>query len=448
MKRYSAFFSKYQLVILYFFIMLCNGFPINSFAQDRIETSTPNPVGSGARALGMGGAFIAVADDATAASWNPGGLIQLDFPEISFVGAGFHRIENNSFGTNPEGNGPDSVSEVQLNYFSIAYPFTLWRRNMIVSLNHQHLYDFTRKWDFSLNLKDGEKLVKTSVDYEQDGGLTALGIAYCIQLNLNLSFGFTLNFWDNNIGKNEWERKAVIHRSNPERESTEFNHYLFKGVNANFGLMWQSLDQKITIGAVFKTQFDADLTHSCSLDGRIVPKNEETLTMPMSYGIGIAYRHSDSLTIAADVYRTDWDDFVIETENISFVTGLPIKKRSSVTGLPIDKSDVDPTYQIHIGAEYLYTKWKYMTAVRAGAFYDPAPAEGSPDDFWGFSAGAGIVFDHLFNDKRCLKAVIFDFAYQYRFGNDVGKYMMSNLEFSQDIEEHTVYASIIFHLDF
>ncbi len=51
--------------------------------------STFNPVGSGARALGMGNAFIAVADDATAASWNPGGLIQLGCPEVSVVGAFF-----------------------------------------------------------------------------------------------------------------------------------------------------------------------------------------------------------------------------------------------------------------------------------------------------------------------------------------------------------------------
>ena len=33
-------------------------------------SSSLTPVGSGARALGMGGAFIAIADDATAASWN------------------------------------------------------------------------------------------------------------------------------------------------------------------------------------------------------------------------------------------------------------------------------------------------------------------------------------------------------------------------------------------
>ena len=48
-------------------------------------TSSPNVVGSGARALGMGGAFIAIADDATAASWNPGGLTQLERPEMSLV---------------------------------------------------------------------------------------------------------------------------------------------------------------------------------------------------------------------------------------------------------------------------------------------------------------------------------------------------------------------------
>jgi hypothetical protein len=38
--------------------------------------SPPVPVGSGARAMAMGGAFIATADDATAASWNPAGLIR------------------------------------------------------------------------------------------------------------------------------------------------------------------------------------------------------------------------------------------------------------------------------------------------------------------------------------------------------------------------------------
>src|SRR3954470_18524402 len=42
--------------------------------------------GSGARALGMGGAFIARPDDATAATWNPAGLSYLRALEISAAG--------------------------------------------------------------------------------------------------------------------------------------------------------------------------------------------------------------------------------------------------------------------------------------------------------------------------------------------------------------------------
>ncbi len=65
------------------------------FLEQRVEfPSSPNPVGSGARALGMAGAFIAIADDATAASWNPGGLAELERPEVAVVGAAFHRIDD------------------------------------------------------------------------------------------------------------------------------------------------------------------------------------------------------------------------------------------------------------------------------------------------------------------------------------------------------------------
>ena len=48
-----------------------------------IQFSFSNP---GARSLGMGGAFAAVADDATAAFANPAGLTQLTRPEISVEG--------------------------------------------------------------------------------------------------------------------------------------------------------------------------------------------------------------------------------------------------------------------------------------------------------------------------------------------------------------------------
>src|SRR6187401_373432 len=62
--------------------------PPPQIGQDELDLqSRANVVqGSGARALGMGGAFLARADDATAASWNPAGLSYLRAPELSFVG--------------------------------------------------------------------------------------------------------------------------------------------------------------------------------------------------------------------------------------------------------------------------------------------------------------------------------------------------------------------------
>ena len=87
--------NPYVFVSLLTLIISINVFHF-AFAQqiERVEIpSSLNPVGSGARALGMGGAFIAVADDATSASWNPGGLIQLETPETSVVGFFFHRSE-------------------------------------------------------------------------------------------------------------------------------------------------------------------------------------------------------------------------------------------------------------------------------------------------------------------------------------------------------------------
>lgn len=44
-------------------------------------------VGAGGRALGMGGAFVAVADDASAAYWNPAGLVSLEHRELHVMHA-------------------------------------------------------------------------------------------------------------------------------------------------------------------------------------------------------------------------------------------------------------------------------------------------------------------------------------------------------------------------
>ncbi len=448
MIKYEYSSSKPIAFILHFLIII-NIMPLNPcLGQDYIQRveipSSPNPVGSGARALGMGGAFIAVADDATAASWNPGGLVQVEYPEISFVGDMFHRGEDNSFEINPEASGIQSVSEAGVNYLSATYPFNLRGYNMVVSVNYQNLYDFTREWDFPL-ISDSYRRM---LDYQQEGSLSAIGIAYCVQIRPEFSLGFTLNLWDDDLSRNKWEERLFLRDSGNDRgdaftSETHISHrYSFSGFNANLGLLWE-VNNRLTIGAVLKTPFEADLKHRRSFRQSLrypeLPpeydtesssdfETKEMLDMPMSYGIGFAYKIATNFTVSLDIYRTEWGDFVH--------TDAEGRESSPVTGKSAGESDIDATHQIRTGVEYLLiTKKKIIIPLCAGAFYDPAPSEGSPDHFFGFSIGSGIGWGRFH----------FDFAYQYRFGDDVGSSVMDSPNFSQDVREHTVYSSVIIH---
>lgn len=446
MKRCGSAFRKIISLLGISFLLAIGLLTLSHAQLQRLEIpSSPNPVGSGARAMGMGGAFIAVADDATAASWNPGGLIQLETPEVSVVGASFHRTDDNEFGTHPEASGDQSVYDVDVNYFSIAYPFTVFEKNMIVSLNYQYLYDFSRDWQCSLLEGSGNYSFNSNIQYEQEGGLSAIGLAYCIQLHPKVSIGFTLNAWEDWLGDNGWEVNWREHGTGLHiPSSTTFDYslvtnslYSFSGYNANIGILW-NITGRLTLGAVFKSPFTADLKHeylSSMRSAVLLAFNEnyssitdEELDMPMSYGIGLAYRFSDELTVAADVYRTEWQDFIL--------TDSKGNQICPISGVDKSESDIDPTHQIRVGAEYLFIGKKYIVPLRGGLFYDPAPTEQSPDDFYGFSLGSGIV----------LGRYVFDIAYQYRFGNDVGKSLQpKDADFSQDIDEHMIYLSLIVH---
>ncbi len=60
--------------------------PLPLAAQEGPVTFELSFSSPGARSMGLGGAFVALADDATAAFANPAGLVQLLKPEVSMEG--------------------------------------------------------------------------------------------------------------------------------------------------------------------------------------------------------------------------------------------------------------------------------------------------------------------------------------------------------------------------
>lgn len=444
-KRNIFYIGIAVLILLNFQADWC--WPETVFQQVGVASS-PNPVGSGARAMGMGGAFIGIADDATAASWNPAGLIQLEKPELSLVGAYYDRREEFTSNSHPEINNVGEADGVNINYFSFTYPFHFYR-NIVVSLNYQRLYEFERNFAHRLDFSSEGLDLSQMKRFEQDGSLGALGLAAAIEISPSISLGATVNIWtDKLLWDNGWtetylEGSVGTLGGVPVTIDTQiYEEYSdFRGINANLGITW-NFYRGFTLGAVLKTPFEATIDHEfrISQESTFAPPVDTTVTsgqdyleevrldMPLSYGIGLAWRVSDALSIDLDIYRTHWSDYILaDSQGNRF---------SPIDGRPESESSVDDTTQVRLGGEYLFISQEkdMVVPVRAGLFYDPEPSAGSGKKYYGISVGSGVAY----------KRFVFDVAYQFRWADGVNTYNLIATS-EADVSQHTFLASVIIH---
>ncbi|MBF0452811.1 MAG: outer membrane protein transport protein [Candidatus Magnetomorum sp.] len=450
-----------QIILLILLLFPCHAFSSQSPSDYQIPSSY-QPVGSGARAIGMGGAFIGIADDATAASWNPGGLVQLEKSEVSIVGAFLRRKEDFSFERSDFFSASQSINFDSLNYFSLAYCFSFLQRNMVVSLNYQNLYDFNREWHFPIPfISETPGLnVDMNVDFVSQGKLSALGLAYSVELHPKFSFGITFNYWEDDFYQNAWETTTVsktIAKTASMTDATviesRYRYRMDNGFNTNIGFLW-NITPSLSLGGVYKARFTADLSQKSSTQtihttlfhdnpamnsdttSLKIDEQHNELKLPMSYGMGLAWKITSLLTVSMDIYRTEWDEFVIKTQQGEFSPLFSLPSDDTFT-IPSSIPTIKPTHQVRIGTEYLTVNKKYQLIVpfRAGFFYDPVPGKGAPDKAWGFSLGSGFS-KSPYN---------FDIAFQYRQGNNLGEDFTIGDINSFDINESILYTSFIYH---
>ncbi len=157
-------------------------------------------------------------------------------------------------------------------------------------------------------------------------------------------------------------------------------------------------------------------------------KEKLDLDMPMSYGLRLAARLSDHLTVSLDVSRVHWSDFELEESTRDDVllveNGAPSGKGTAVL-----QGESDDTTSVRLGAEYLWIKRNLLLPFRAGFFYDPGPGDHGTDDFFGFSLGSGIT----------VQKFVFDLAYQFRTGT------VESEATDTTVYQHNIFASVIYH---
>lgn len=328
----------------------------------------------GARALGMGGAFLALADDATAAEANPAGLTILRQAEVSLEGRHWETEQRFAVG----GDFPDldvglqinRSRRVELNFGSFVMPFGNFA---IAGYYHQPLAQVTDTTvlgnEINFYLAPQGPVSPAQCDQDPDcipyvlypfrtaveTRMRTTGLAAAYKIG-TVSVGAA-------VRQQKFEQGAFTFRTD-----TDFLPLSLVAQTADddditysAGLKWE-VTPALSFGAVYKqgAQFDTSLFfQDLANAGDVIDIGNPSFNVPDIYGGGIAFRPIPTLTVLADVVNVNYsalaDDFY-----------------SVFAGIDGDNEyEIEDGVEYHVGAEYFFAT-AIPVAIRAGWWREPA----------------------------------------------------------------------------
>ena len=413
MVRYAKIFSLTIMLIL--------GVQASVFAltnEELFQQFTFNFLTPGARATALGGAFIGLADDATAVESNPAGLTQLLSPELSIEYKHISNKEDRLYeNLSPESQHittrevSDSVQS--LPFLSAAFPYTLKKKDsetdeekdiikFVFSLYRQELVDYSTAFKTSQapiwipgseTILPGTNIVLEGpfafnpVDASAKLSVTNYGIGLAMEfpflsgLSLAVSPRWSELEMDSQLVRYDGDIESTtdIVEATDFRESEIKNWTIIDGekdsdFSMNAGMLWRFkwLEEKLhfpkfQIGAVYRsgTKFQVKEVFSWSLladqrdQERFKDFEEFTLKVPDSFGVGLAVNPRKNLTLTLDVVHIQYEDLLEDFD---------ILYRMYTTE---ENFSIDNATEIHFGVEYRLPIGERILALRGGVYNDP-----------------------------------------------------------------------------
>lgn len=359
-------------------------------------------VGSGARAEGMGNAYIGVSDDVSAGSWNPAGLSSLESPIISLAwGTMKPRGTSNTTVTIDQGTFAHTGSINGVSAINFAAPVRIKGHQFVGAFNFtRHSDEFVffgqsaELWvPYYVPIGDN-RYRKDSIFFEShsenelSGGLESVSFSFGTRVYNNLSAGVSLNIYTGTMV----EDNPVIRLADTVVDFTNLQIYemsinsrtldstSFSGFNFTLGAKYSG--DKFDIGAIIRTPFSLNTTIDRSIyqiraiNGLPTDEGTDTLyfddnlakyDIPWIIAVGGAFRPNEKLTLATDVELRSFG-----SSKINFRTDLLLDPGGENTEF-FEESDPEWKSVIHIrmGGEYMMESAIGQIPLRAGYGYVP-----------------------------------------------------------------------------
>ncbi|HSW54483.1 MAG TPA: outer membrane protein transport protein [Ignavibacteriaceae bacterium] len=354
--------KKYVYIILLILgvfpgIILAGGFQLNEH---------------GAKPMGLGGAFTAIVNDASAVYWNGAALSYLEGTNL-LIGAAIIGPSTSFRGVSPAIDKSTMISQTFIppHFFAshkISDAFS-------VGLGASVPFGLGTKW------REDWMGRYLAVETELQTISFPLVISWAILENLSISVGGSYSFAEVIIAQansqTPFEGDAFIHLEGDDKSAFGYNA----------GILWKPT-KDLSIGAAFKSEVDYGFEGTATATGAeqlaaVLPKGNISaeLTTPLNIQGGIGYRVIEQLQLSADFQWVGWssyDKLAVDFEDPAY----------DDISRPRNYED---TYAIRFGAEYFFDK---QFSFLGGIYFDAMPVQPEylspslPDaDRLGFSLG-------------------------------------------------------------
>lgn len=338
----------YGLVVIFVFL------PHISFASGfRIGTQ-------GAKATGMGNAFVATADDPSAIVYNPAGIADQVGTNVYL---GTTAIIPSTRYEDP--SGVSDETEAQTFYPSHLYISSDFGiKDMAFGLGIFSPFGLGTKWgkDSPLRYAATESKIET----------VSINPTVAYRLFPSVSVGIALNYMTSKLLMENMVNQSIVGGSDGELSCKADGD----GWGYNIGLLFTP-HEKVRIGATYRSSVKVDYDGTATLSniapalqplfgGSSYKTDAKTaIEFPAIFGVGVAYKPTERLTLEVDTEWTGWSSYNSQD--------VDLKNEVAAAGFvdASQKKDWRDTWAVKVGAEYKATD---NLSLRAGYAYDKTPA--------------------------------------------------------------------------
>jgi long-chain fatty acid transport protein len=377
----------------------------------------------GTKALGMGGAFAAQADDPSAVYFNPAGIVQLEGTQVS---VGFNTVTpTTTFRSNGTsgipGSFPGQETDLEDQTYFIPNAYVTHKISDKVSFGFAAFSNFGLATDWPDDWEGRYLLGGQKVEI-QTFSLNPV-IAYRPHKRISLAAGPVAQYFKLDVEYLqfvEWPPRnpLIPAQIGPVDVRTDLEGYDWNwGWNVAL-LVW--ITDNLKFGATYRSEINHNITGTAEFAPQIPPQSLAPLPVPGFPGIlntgvdteitspaiaylALAYTHGP-LTLEFDAQWTEWSTF----ESLTAVFEQPVLGQPGLS----DEFNWEDTWAYRFGVQYSVLDWLDL---RAGFVYDEKTV---PDETLSPLLPSGDRQLYTFGASGHYKSFTVDFAYNYLVDED------------------------------